>query len=224
MEIQNTLPTNGLSIIADVREPDSIERILEKLGVALTKKQLTVADYICSDRVAVERKTAKDFVGSILNQRVFRQVEELTEAYSHSVLLIEGNPDSLFLERNVSPNAIRGAMASIAIDYRIPILWSANPEETANMLYRFAWREQMKSGRTLQIRSNKKAKNMNEKQEFLVAGLPHVSNMLSQRLLKHFGSPQKIFSASVGELQQVDKIGRKKAKEIWDLLNGKYED
>lgn len=224
MEAQKVLKGEGISIIADVREEASnVIKHLEGMEVKISKQQLKVADYICSERVAVERKTVEDFLGSIMNQRIFRQMEGLADAYQCPVLLIEGNPDLMFLERNMNANAVRGALASIAVDYSVPILWTRTPKETAHMLYRLAWREQVKGKRELQIRVNKKARSLKERQEFLVAGLPHVSNMLSRRLLKHFGSPGKIFKATAEGLEKVEGIGKKKAKQLWEVVNEDYE-
>jgi Fanconi anemia group M protein len=60
-------------------------------------------------------------------------------------------------------------------------------------------------------------------QEFLVAGLPHINTKLSRRLLQHFGSVKKVFSAKEEQLMRVDGIGKEKARKIWCLLNEKYE-
>lgn len=223
MESQRLLTDGKVTVVVDTREgPSAVAKILEKMDVSLARKQLKVGDYVCSERVAVERKTVSDFLGSVFNQRLFRQAEDLVQAYTHPIIMIEGNPEKLFTSRNVNENAIRGALASIAVDYRVPILWTFNPSESASMIYRFAWREQKKERKDLQIRSGKKAATMAQKQEYLIAGLPYVSNMLSQRLLKHFGSPSKVFSAKLDDFQKVDKIGKKKAKLLWEVLNESY--
>ncbi len=223
MEAQKAANGEKVIIIADVREDAAkIARLLGGMGVDVRREQLGVGDYICSDRVAVERKTVEDFLSSILNQRIFTQMDGLAAAYQCPVLIIEGDPGLMFTERDISANAIRGALASVAVDYRVPILWTGTPMESASMLHRLAWREQVKDNRGLQVRTNKKAKTLAQRQEFLVAGLPHVSNMLSRRLLKHFGTPQAVFNASVEDLTKVDKIGEKRAKTIRELLSRGY--
>ncbi|MSR86241.1 hypothetical protein EXS74_02505 [Candidatus Woesearchaeota archaeon] len=59
-------------------------------------------------------------------------------------------------------------------------------------------------------------------QEFIVAGLPGVGTQLAQSLLKEFKSITKIVTASEQELQDVDKIGKKKAGEIRKVLDEEY--
>jgi len=50
--------------------------------------------------------------------------------------------------------------------------------------------------------------SLNERQQFLVEGLPNVSAVLAKRLLMHFGSIKDIANASEEELQEVEGIGK----------------
>ena len=81
-------------------------------------KTLEIGDYILSDRVAVERKTAEDFENSIIDKRLFNQVMDLKK-YERPLMIIEGNE---FVR--IHENAIRGMMFSIMIDYQIPVMFS----------------------------------------------------------------------------------------------------
>lgn len=212
-------------IFVDKRELASdIVCHLKTHDAIIRTEQLEVADYICSDRVGCERKSITDFLQSITNQRVFKQLDNLANSFARPVLIIEGNPKLLFLERNMHENAIRGAISSIAIDYNIPIIWTLNPKETACMIFWIAHREQILQKRNIQIRSNKKATTLKQQQEFLVAGLTNVSTKLSKRLLKYFKTAREIFNASREELMLIDGIGKEKAKKIYNLINSKYND
>jgi Fanconi anemia group M protein len=226
LKIQEILEKNHNKpiIFVDDRELKSkVFDFLKCFDVTLHHKKLDVADYICSKDVACERKTVEDFLQSIINKRIFLQLEALIDSYEKPVLIIEGQPNLLFFTRNMHENAIRGALASIAIDYEIPIIWTNNPRETASMLFIIAYREQINKKRGIQIRSGKKPKSLKEQQEFLVAGLPSVNTKLSRRLLQHFKTPSKVFSASIEDFIKVEKIGEKKAKKMWELLNKEYK-
>jgi Fanconi anemia group M protein len=226
IKAQRILPVNGKpTVLVDHRERASgVTRILERKNVSVRPVQLEVGDYICSDRVCLERKVISDFLNSIIDQRIFSQLENLAGSYEKPVLVLEGNPELLYLERDMHENAIRGALASIAIDYGIPIIWTQNPRETAEQIFWIAYREQVKEKREPQIRSSKRAPALSRQQEFLVAGFPHINSKLSKRLLKKFKIPKKIFTASEERLMRVDGLGREKAKKIFDLLNRRYED
>jgi Fanconi anemia group M protein len=221
---QRILPGERVSIIVDARERNSpVFDHLSQLEVNLIQKQLEVGDYICSERVVVERKTIRDFLQSIIDQRVFKQSSDLIESFERPVLILEGNPELLFLEREIHPNTIRGVLASIVIDYKIPILWTANSKDSASQIFWLARREQIKERKELAIRGMKKRPTFATQQEFLIAGLPFVNRKLSKRLLKKFKTPRKVFSARQEQLTKVEGIGKKKAKGIYDLLNKEYE-
>ncbi len=219
--MQKTLPSDNIIIYADSREMQTrIVDILRK-KCELREKQLAVADFILSDRVACERKTTSDFSQSIVDGRLFKQLSELKDSFEKPILIIEGT--GLYDERNMHENAINGALATIVIGYSIPILWTCNQMETAHLLFAIAKREQLGSNASVSIRGQKKARSENEEQEFLIAGLPSINTVHAKRLLGYFGTPEKVFCAPESELTKLPGIGEKKAKRIRKLLERKYE-
>jgi len=225
MEAQKILRGEKVVILADHREiASNVTRHLKQHDAEIREIQLKVGDYIVSERVAIERKSVPDFLQSIIDQRLFKQMEQLADSYEKPVLILEGNPELLFLERNMHANTVRGVLSSIAIDYRIPIIWTHNSKETAAQIYWMAYREQVQESKDLQIRCNKKNHTLSHNQEFLVAGLPNISNVLSRRLLKHFGTVRDVYDATPEELMKVEGIGKEKAKKIWDLINVGYQE
>lgn len=211
---------SGLVIYADDRE-NSVAKQLSKMDVTVRKTRLQVGDFIVSDRTAIERKKASDFVDSILDQRVFQQLEELKQ-FENPVLLIEG--EDLYRHRDVHPNAIRGALSSISLEYQVPILWSSGQKETAELLKALAKREQEENDRELAIRGEKSPKTRKDMQEFVVAGLPDVNTKIARRLLNEFSSIEKVFSAEKQQLMNVEGIGEKTADKIRELVTKGYDD
>jgi ERCC4-type nuclease len=59
--------------------------------VTLSFAALPSADYLLSDDVAVERKTASDFVASILDRRLFGQTTRMKVLFPRAMLIIEGD-------------------------------------------------------------------------------------------------------------------------------------
>jgi len=212
----------GVVIVADHREAASgVIRHLSGLDALVRAEQLEVGDYILSDRVAVERKSVADFAASITDQRMFSQIERLAKSYEKPLLLLEGDQNSLF-ENGLHPNSVRGALSSITIDLGVPIICTRNPKETAAQLYWIARREQLDLKRDVQIRSLGMEAPLHKHQEFLVSGLPFVNSVMSERLLKRFGSPGKLFAATEEELKSVEGIGEVKARKIRELLDAEY--
>ncbi len=211
-----------VTIYADNREAKSKVTAILKHRCNLVMKQLDVGDYLLSKRVAVERKTCDDFINSIVDGRLFKQLTELKNNFDYPILIIEG--DNIIDEkRKVHPNAIRGAIAAVAMDFSMPIITTKCALETSEMLLAIAKREQLDNGKSNSIRGKKKAKSMNHHQEFLVCGLPTISTGTARKMLKHFGSPEKIFAATEEELTALGGIGPKKAKIIRKILSKKYE-
>ncbi|MFH1978228.1 MAG: ERCC4 domain-containing protein [Candidatus Aenigmatarchaeota archaeon] len=206
-------------IYVDTRERSTVLGYLEEKA-EVKKIKLDTGDFLCSDRVVCERKTTADFLSSISDQRIFKQLEKLVE-YQKPVIILEGNQDVLF-SNGMHPNTIRGVLSSIAIDYSIPIIWTRSAKETAEQVYWMANREQLIEKREIQIRPNRKTTSLTQEQEFLVAGLPGISNTMSKRLLTHFKTPKKLFSAKIDDLIKVDKIGKKKAEKIKEVIDSKY--
>lgn len=212
---------NEIVIYTDTRELDSkIVAILRK-RCTVREKQLDVGDYLLSDSVACERKTCDDFLQSMTDGRLFEQLGNMKNSFESPVLVIEG--DTLFGRREIHENAIRGALASIAVDYGMPILWTKNQLETAEMLFSMAKREQADNGKGVSIRGKRRMRSMNEQQEFLLAGLPLINSKKAKALLKHFGTPEKFFNAPESDLQKADGIGEELSKKIRKILTSKYE-
>jgi Fanconi anemia group M protein len=183
------------------------------------KKMLVVGDYLASDRVVIERKTTDDFVSSLIDKRLWAQMKAMKENFEKPLLIIEGET----LYGRLPPNAIRGALAAIALDIGIPMIFTKNEEETAGLIYWIARREQLEEQREVSMRDKPRAETMAKKQEFIVTGLPNVSIVLSKRLLKHFKTILNIFNAPAEQLQEVEGIGKEKAKKIREVVEAEYK-
>jgi len=212
-----------LIIYVDTREQaSSVTLKLKDLGVIVQIKQLEVGDFILSDDVVVERKTTDDFLSSVADGRLFNQLIMMSSNYSAPLIILEGNPEELYSLRNFHENAIKGILASIALNYKIPILYSKNVEDTAKFLYTIAKREQLGSEKEIRLRVGRKGLTLQDQQQFIVEGFPLIGPGLAKSLLKKFGNIRGIVNATLKELQEVDKMGPKKAKKIHEVLNAYY--
>ena len=209
------------TIIVDKREYRSkVARNLAINGVTIEPQQLDVGDYILSSRIGIERKNTEDFLSSLIDGKLFKQIQRLRDSYSRPILILEG--EDLFTHRNINHNAIYGSLASISVDYGIPIMTTKDELETAKLLSVIANREQKEEKKVVAIRGEKTQMSLYERQQFFVEGLPNISGILAKRLLIHFGSIRDIANATEEELQEVDGIGKNIASEIMRVLNSNY--
>ena len=207
-------------VYADSREGNSkVIRHLTEMEMDVKIRSMAVADYQVSDEVAIERKTAKDFVDSIIDKRLFKQARELSEEFKKPLLILEG--DDLYAGM-VNANAIRGSIASIALDFGISIIPTRNAQDTAAMIKRIAIREQNGERTPVQIRTDKKPVSLLEQQLFIVESLPNIGPVNAKSLLEHFGTVAGVINASEKELQEVEGIGKKTAENIRKVVDSKY--
>ncbi len=209
-------------VYVDNREIGSdVARELIRLNVKIVPMQLQVADYLASESVAIERKTAEDFLQSIVDKRLFPQVKEIASKYEKPILIIEGQ--DLYGRRAIHPEAIRGALVSIVVDFKLPIIWTINSEETARMIYTIARREQTERETRIYI-AEKTPGGLRDVQERVLIGLPGIDQTLAKRMLNIFNTLEAVFTKGEEELSEVKGLGKKKAEKIRKIITSKYND
>jgi Fanconi anemia group M protein len=215
---------DAVEVVVDQRELDSnVARDLSKReGIETRLETLAVGDYVCSDRVVVERKTVPDFFDSLLggDRSVFEQVKDATRYYDRPVVVLEG--DGLYGERNVHPDAIRGALASLAVDFGASVLRTGDESETADLLDVLASREQETADRAVSAHGEKSAKTLAEQQEYVVSSIAEVGPVTAQSLLGEFGSVEAVVTADEAELQSAEGVGEVTAGRIREVVASEY--
>ena len=217
---------NKIIIFADSREQASNiqKELFAHEDVKLITKALDIGDYVLSKDVCVERKTVEDFLNSMIDGRLFTQMNNLRQNYTKPLVILEGNTTELFTLRNIHKNSVLGALTSITLDFQVPILNSKDSTETAQMLYVIAKREQKTNNKEVRIRVGRKGLTLSEQQRFIVEGFPLVGPLLAKAMLEKFGSIKGIVDASEKDLQELENLGKKKAKIIQKVLREKFDE
>jgi Fanconi anemia group M protein len=210
----------GPEIAADDRETSSrVVEHLSELGARLQVRRLEQGDYLVGDRVLVERKTARDFVDTLVERDLFGQVRDLASGSSRPVLIIEGG--DIYTARDVNPAAIRGALAAIAVDLGVAIFFTKDELETAQMILTLARREEGDRGER-KVHPYKSYRSMKEQQEYIIAAFPSVGLRNARLLLSHFGSVKAVLDADEEALKAVKGIGEKTARQILAISRQPY--
>lgn len=219
--IQKIEGAQDYTIICDNRETVSaVVRALSLMGVSLELKQLPVADYILSERVGIERKSAQDFNDSVKDGRLFNELFELKNNFVRPILILEGDP---FINSNINQNALYGAITSVILNLGITLYKTNNPSDSAMFIYQLAKKEQSGSKKEFKLRFDKKPIEITSLLEYIVAGIPGINALRAKNLLRELKSLQKIFNADIGDLMSVENIGKKIAQEIYKLSRFKYQ-
>ena len=215
-----------IEIVADQRELDAtIARDLStREDVDVRLETLAVGDYVLSDRAVVERKSTADFVDSLLNEgdrSIFEQIGDAARHYARPIVILEG--DGLYEQRNVHPNAIRGALASLAIDFGASVLRTTDGDDTADLLEVIARREQETEDREVSVHGEKGAKTLTEQQEYVVASIAEIGPVTARTLLADVGSVEAVMTASESDLTDVEGIGPVTAERITEVTRSAYD-
>lgn len=217
--LETGAPDGQVRIVVDHREDAQFDRFLCGYGAQVRRTQLEVADFICSARCAVERKTRMDFEASIVDGRLFPQLRNMTMNYPRNILIVEGEESA----GNLSREALLGAYSSVITDFGVALFFTRNKESTAEMVFTIAKHEQRLQKQPMRIYAKRKTFTLAQMQRGVVEMLPTVGPKLAKALLEHFGNVENLVTADERALAQVPGLGRKRAKMLYLVLHEKYE-
>jgi ERCC4-type nuclease len=169
------------------------------------------------NRCVFERKTLLDFAASIMDGRLFSQAHKLARATVPAAIILEGRASDLTACR-VSREALQGAMVSLSLIFRLPVLRSMEAGETAKLLLYTSqqiWRHEQDYA----FRAGRRPKNRRRRQLRILQGLPGVGPDRAVRLLDAFGSVEAVMTADPDCLAGVEGIGTKTASAIRQVLS-----
>jgi len=179
-------------------------------------ERLAIGDYCIDGGIVVERKTCADFATSLADGRLFPQAAALARSSHRPVVLLEGpQPPQM---PDVHPHALKGAMVSLAVMWRLPVIHARDPEDSLRVL-RFLAQQLARTGAGILRRYDRKPKRLASRKFYMLQGLPGVGPALAHRLLLQFGSVEHVITADRSMLMQVRGIGPKKAQRIRELVS-----
>lgn len=176
--------------------------------------------YVLSPRLVVERRTGSSFLAGIQDKTLFTSAIYLREHFDIPILIVEGQVNydySLF-----SPQAVRGALTSMMLEYGINVLSTRDIEDTVALIAMLARQEQVGIPE-ISLIPKRQAADLPDVQRRVIEMLPGCGRVMARDLLQHFGSIRRIVSATEAELRTVRGIGGKKAAEIVRVFNADYE-
>ena len=132
--------------VVDVREfRSSLPSLLHGRSMVVIPCMLTVADYVLSPSICIERKSIRDLISSFKNGRLFNQVETMLLHYKNPMLLIEFDQNKSFtldpfadstLSSTITSNSqdLQSKIVMLTIAFpRLKIIWSSSPYQTAEI-------------------------------------------------------------------------------------------
>lgn len=207
-----------VKIVIDDRENEEFEKLLSNLSAKVEVKRLEVGDFICSENTIIERKTRNDFESSIIDKRLFLQLQNLKENYKNVVIIIEGESSADIISRE----ALMGSYAFLVTN-GIGLFFTRNPESTAEIIYSIAKHEQIAKKVPFSISAKRKTHNLSQTQRSIVESFPMIGPKLAKALLEEFGSLKAAINAKEEDLLNIEKVGKKKAKTFRNTVESEYK-
>ncbi|MBD3184508.1 DUF1016 family protein [Candidatus Poribacteria bacterium] len=196
---------------------------LAELGiniVPIEEDEGNVDRYIISQRLAIERRTGSGFLRGIMDKTLFTSAIYLREHFHIPVLIVEGEINYEYTM--FDPQAVRGALSSMMIQYGINVLSTANLEDTISLITMMTRHEQVGIPE-ISLVPKRKATDLPDMQRRIIEMLPGCGRIMARDLLQHFGNVRDIINANEDDLLCMRGIGKKKASEIHHVLNAEYE-
>jgi len=209
-------------IVVDHREDEYFDEYLTSMGAVVKRQMLPLGDFLCSSRLIVERKTRADFESSIVDGRLFSQLQQLVENYQRVVVIVEGKREES--PERIRKEAVLGAYASIMSDFGASLIFTKDMPSTAEMVFALGKHEQLAKKQPMRIFAKRKTLTPSQTQRSIVEMLPMVGPKMARKLLLHFGNVENIMKASQKELEAVPGLGKKRARIIRSLLVYTYKE
>jgi DNA excision repair protein ERCC-4 len=211
-------------IYADNREiPSGIPELLRKQQITVYTKNLTVADYIISDRCAIERKSVNDFISSVFDGRLIDQFNRLSKSYNIPILVIEGDTEEIYNDPSRKKLFLKILM-ELSIDYSVRVFFTFNSKLTVDFIISLAQYEQI--GRSKHPLTRKKPRHLSRKDllKFILMGFPAVGSKLAENLLLKFGNLRNIFTSTKAEIARTKSVGRQLSEQIINIIDYPYDE
>lgn len=211
-----------MSVILDSIEPQHIKDLFREFYPDGVVERLDSADLACTTyNVGIERKTAPDFVGSVIGSndedgRLWHQARRMRDTYASSYIILVGGYDDLSRQDKLrfSYDMWKGAIISLMARYGLKFLKVQSNREFFEISKRIFSKSDGIDKHTLNIK-----RATNEKEAVLVGALyqvPGIGLEYSKRIIEVLGvdSIIELCKTSKEDLMSVSGIGERKANSI----------
>jgi ERCC4-type nuclease len=224
-----------MDLIIDSRENSTLCSFIEtkarKLAIKTHKKWLEVGDYVIGD-VCFEAKSSPDFLLSVLNKRLWTQVDNMDRSYNKNFVCIHGTIseamkttryiksfDDVPQETREQLYAMRfkGAIGRLRLDYDIEVIWHRDAESLADEIVTLA--KMVPVDRQVISPSIPKRISTGDVRIDMLTIIKGVSDKKAKALLKKHGCILEIGDCNINELTVVKGIGDTVANRIVKILN-----
>lgn len=123
-----------LLIQVDSRERGKIIKRLQDIeDVKLETVELEFGDYLLPNQIVIERKSATDFILSVVDGAIWDNIAHLKETYQQVVYIIEGDPYVARFHQKALD--VHRTFARMVVEQKISVLPSADADHSGMLIY-----------------------------------------------------------------------------------------
>ena len=226
----------NMELIIDSREnsdfSSEVISTANRINVLNKKEFLEIGDYVIGD-ACFEAKSAQDFLQSIMNKRIWTQVDNMDKNYNNSFVVVYGTAEKavvkvmkyIKLDSNQSRQQMknklmlqfRGAIGRLRLDYGINVIWRDTVEDAAEELVTLA--KMIPVQRNIITPTTLKRVATHDVRVDMLTTIKGISNTKAEELLKEYGCIMEIGDCKPSEITIIKGIGKTVADRILNILN-----
>ena len=224
-----------MKLIIDSREKSlftkHVIRKSNKINVPTEIKWIEVGDYVIGD-TCFEAKSASDFMSSVMNRRIWTQIDNMDKHFDNNFVVIYGSIDEAMtvikymkLGTNVARAAFKnklalqfkGAIGRLRLDYGINVIWRDTAEDAAEELVTLAKMIPVK--RAIVAPTSLKRIATDDVRIDMLTSVKGLSKNKAKDLLDKYGCIMEIGDCSRDELTIIKGLGNTVADRVLNILN-----
>ncbi len=222
-------------VVVDVREfRSSLPSLMHGRSMVVVPCMLTVADYVLSPNICVERKSVKDLISSFKNGRLFNQAETMLLHYKNPMLLIEFDQAKSFtldpfadhthaLAPAQNPSDLQSKLVLLTLAFpRLKIIWSSSPYQTAEIFEELKkQQEEPDPIKAVQIGlvagESPEEQSFNQAPQEMLRAVPGLTEKNLGRITLEVGSIAEV--SNLGEEELDVLVGKETGRQVWRFFN-----
>ena len=196
---------------------------------------LTVADYVLSPNICIERKSVRDLISSFKNGRLFNQAETMLQHYKYPMLLIEFDQNKSFtldtfgtdhttaLSAASNPQDLQSKIALLTLAFpRLKIIWSSSPYQTAEIFEELKkQQEEPDPIKAVQIGliggEDPSDQSFNQTPQDMLRAVPGISEKNLSRITLEVANIRDVSNLTEEELD--DLVGKEAGRQVYRFFN-----
>lgn len=197
---------------------DAFDILAYEKGFEYISTGLDTGDVTCGN-VVIERKTASDFISSIMDSRGREQPAKMCLNYKYKYIIVEGNP--FRTKSAINHNAIIGKMSSLLVKYEINILFVDTPVHFVYACYSII-RKHM-DGETFDPEDFIQLKYKTTDEHIITAMIHQIPGLgydkaktIAEKYNNSFSN--MVNEISIESLQEIEGIGKVTAEKVYEII------